>query len=257
MLESWQLKLDRAREHIDAAKDAVDALIKTQPYALGRELEDEGAKHVYRFTRYSDPPLEIGLRVGDAVHNLRSSLDHLALALANKGADTVGVVMTPEEEAGIQFPIVKSSDDFQNQVTRRARLKYVDSVAVDQIRGCQPFRLSAGYIRDPLWIISELDNADKHRRLATLGCVVHLDPVLPPGVPEPRFTKPGGWGLGAVVVAYVFPAPYPEVDMQLDPPFSVAIEDAWPPTRPVHDVLRRYIKHVEEYVAGPLAARFL
>ena len=255
MPESWQLKLDRAREHMDAAKDAVDTFIETKPYALGRELEDEGAKHVYRFTRYSDPPPEIGLRVGDAVHNLRSCLDHLALALAHKGADGKGLTMTREEEADIQFPVVKSPDDFKKQIGR-GRLKYVDSGAVDQIRGCQPFHLG-DYPRHPLWKVSELDNTDKHPRLPTLGCVVHLDPVLPLGIPEPVLTKPDGWGLGAVIVAYVFPAPYPEVDMKLDPPFSVTLDDAWPPTRPVYNVLGRYIKYVEEYVAAPLAARFL
>jgi hypothetical protein len=45
--------------------------------------------------------------------------------------------------------------------------------------------------------------------------------------------------------------------MQFDPPFSVALEDAWPPTSPIHDVLRSYIEYIEKYIVTPLANQFL
>jgi hypothetical protein len=97
--ESVDAKLKWARKHMDAAKHAVDAFVENKPYAVERELEYEGAKHVYRFTRYLEPPTEIGLKVGDAVHNLRSSLDHLALVgghekcseMSTKSAQVSGV----------------------------------------------------------------------------------------------------------------------------------------------------------------------
>lgn len=245
---------------MEALDHAVDAFIEGEPYAVGRELQDEGAKHVYRFAKYTEPPPEIGLKVGDTVHNLRSSLDHLALALAHKGAEAQGITMSPKEEAHIQFPIVTSSNDFEDQVNNRGRLKYVDPAAIHQIRSRQPFQLGTGYSQDRVWNIGELDNADKHRKLATAGCVVHglSDIVVPPGVPHPEATiPPDGWGLGAIVVAYVFPTPHPEVDVQFSPPFSITLEEAWPPTRPIHDVLSGYIEYVNEYIAGPLADRFL
>jgi len=257
--DSVDAKLKWARKHMDAAKHAVDAFVEDKPYAVGRELEDEGAKHVYRFTRYLEPPTEIGLKVGDAVHNLRSSLDHLALALARKGAEAQGVTMTPKEETRIQFPIASTADHFKDQIGS-GRLKNVDASAVDQISWLQPFRQGDNFATATLWCIRELDDADKHQKLTTLGCVVRdLSSItLPPGMREPESTFPrDGWGLGAVVVAYVFPASHPEVDMQFKPTFAVALEEAWPPTRPLYDVLRGYIEYVEEYVVTSLAEQFL
>ena len=257
--DSVDAKLKWARKHMDAAKRSVDVFVDGHPYAVGRELEDEGARHVYRFTRYSEPPTEIGLKVGDTIHNLRSSLDHLALALARKGAEAEGVTMTLKEETRVQFPIASTPDNYKDQIGS-GRLKNVDASAVEQISWLQPYRQGDNFATAPLWCIRELDDADKHRKLATLGCVVRdLSSItLPPGVPEPESTFPReGWGLGAVVVAYVFPAPYPEVDMHFEPTFAVALEEAWPPTRPIYDVLRDYIEYVEEYVVGSLAERFL
>ena len=256
--DSVTAKLKRAREHMQTVKRMVDAFIKTNPYAVGRDLEDEGAKHLYRFTRYTEVPPKIGLRVGDAVHNLRSSLDHLAFALANKGAEAQGITMSLKDETGVQFPIVSTPDKFKDQIDR-GRLKYVDAGAVNEICLLQPFRLGANYAHDRLFLISELDNADKHRKLAASACVVYLDTdMVPHNVPMPKIPfPPSQWGLGAVVVAFVFPTPQPEMDMHFDPPFSVALEDAWPPKRPIHDVLRGYIEYVEKYIVTPLANQFL
>jgi hypothetical protein len=139
-------------------------------------------------------------------------------------------------------------------------LKRVNGDAVDQIRSLQPFRLGDNFAQDRLWLVKELDDADKHRKLVALGCVVReLSGIhVPPGVPQPETTFPrDGWGLNAVVVAYVFPTPHPEMDVKFEPTFSVSMEEGWPPTRPIHDVLRGYIEYVEEYVLGPLSERFL
>jgi hypothetical protein len=243
---------------MQTVKRMVDAFIKTEPYAVGRELEDEGAKHVYRFTRYTEVPPKIGLRVGDAVHNLRSSLDHLAFALANKGAEAQGNTMSPKVETRVQFPIVSTPDKFKDQIDS-GRLKYVDARAVDRIRSLQPFRFGANYANDFLFRVSELDNTDKHRKLAASACVVYIDSdMFPPDLPAPEVTyPPSSWELGAPVVAFVFPTPHPEVDMQFNPPFSVALEDAWPPNSPIHEVLRGYIKYVEQHIVTPLADQFL
>lgn len=256
--ESVALKLGKAREHMQAAKERADAFIGADPYAIGRDLEEDGRKHVHKFTRYEEPPPEIGLTVGDAIHNLRSSLDHLAFALANKGAASVGMAMTSKQETSIQFPIVRALDEFKDQVARN-RLRYVDGEAIRAICLVQPFKRGSQFNIDYLWKIAELDNADKHRKLTTVGCVVHSEaPSLMSSVPEPSRTYHGGpWGLEAKVVTYVFPTPQPEVDMEANSTFSVALEEAWPPTWSLDKVLGEYIDYIENNVLRPLADVFL
>lgn len=256
--ESVALKLGKAREHMKAAKVGANTFIKGNPYSIGRDLEEDGRKHVHRFTRYTEPPPEIGLWVGDAIHNLRASLDHLAFALAHKGAASVGMVMTSKQETAIQFPVVKTLDEFKDQIARN-RLRYVDGEAIKEICLLQPFKRGSQFNIDYLWKIAELDNADKHRKLTTVGCVVHSEPPsLMLDVPEPVRTFHGGpWGLNAKVVTYVFTTPQPEVDMEANSTFSVALEEAWPPTWPLDKVLSEYIDYVEDQVARPLATQFL
>jgi hypothetical protein len=46
--------------------------------------------------------------VGNAIHNFRSVLDHLAFQLAMRGATAVSATVTEKEATRIQFPIVFS-----------------------------------------------------------------------------------------------------------------------------------------------------
>lgn len=228
--DSVRLKLDWARHHMGEATRATDSFISTTPYVVTRQLEDGGAKHVYVFTKYTEPPSEIGLHVGDCIHNLRSSLDHLAMALAQKGARDNLSTLTESEERRIQFPIVKCQDDWDSAI-RQHWLRYVPDAAVQEILLLQPFcRRGAWYDADFLWRIGQLDNADKHRKLISAASVVHMECALPPDVPEPKEVPvQRTWALGGAVAAWVYPTPQRGVDAWR-PSFSVAVDDAWPPT---------------------------
>ena len=80
-----ELKLQRAEEHIAYLDAEIQSFLGSNPYGAYRTVEDEGLEHVIWWSRYAEPPARLGLIAGDAIHNLRSSLDHMVVALAQAG----------------------------------------------------------------------------------------------------------------------------------------------------------------------------
>jgi len=250
-------KIDRAREHVNALDKAINRFLETEPYAAERRLKARDRIHEYVLVRYTEPPDCLGLLVGDAVHNLRSALDHVAFELALKGAQAIGHTMTSEQARRIQYPVVDCSTDFKSQLNRGC-LRYVESVPKAFIERHQPYNLNPEHPeRTVLACLASLDNTDKHRTVVTTSHTVRFQPDysgLPEGVPPPRLTLPRNatWGLGAVVARFTFTQPEPEVDMQFLPKFSIAIDGAWPPTRRADEVLDFYAGWIELFVLGQI-----
>jgi len=110
---SFMLKVDRAREHLHAFDVEASAWIEGKPYAAVDE-PDPGPflypfpypipgtqARRFRVVRVDPVPDPLGPIIGDCVHNLRSSLDHLALALARSFTPA----MTEGQIEGSEFPV--------------------------------------------------------------------------------------------------------------------------------------------------------
>jgi hypothetical protein len=112
------------------------------------------------------------LRAGEAVHHLRTVLDHLvyqmviahtkqpprfhsAFPIVGKGKKRKQLWQTPAEYYACQTSALKN---------------VISADAAALIQSLQPYeRLGSAYEDDPLWQLSELDNAYKHRLLAVVG----------------------------------------------------------------------------------------
>jgi hypothetical protein len=99
------------------------------------------------------PPI-IGIVLGEACYNLRSSLDYLVFALAHLDS---GV-----EESGTQFPIENSRKGFEWR-QKRGWLNGVNAAHVAIIDGLQPYRGCQ-------WTaaLRDVSNRDKHREFAKI-----------------------------------------------------------------------------------------
>jgi hypothetical protein len=196
------------------------------------DLDGKGTHHDLVWKRYVAPPHEIGLIVGDAIHNLRSALDHLTLQLALYGAIGANATLTAKEEIGIQFPIVLTEDEFKQQL-RRGRLRHVRNDARAAIEGAQPYKtlpLTPGLA--PLAILNRLDNADKHRTLVLGAPVVRITHHLWPDdarssqgeYPRERFTgKPG-----TVFMTYRFDTPKSKMEVPVELSYGLVTGDFIP-----------------------------
>jgi len=81
---SWDLKLDRAEHHLKKVRKMIRTFSDGHPYDAVRHdnvriNNQEVWRYVLRFTHQPDENLPI--IVGDVIHNVRSALDHMAVAM--------------------------------------------------------------------------------------------------------------------------------------------------------------------------------
>lgn len=164
-LEGIRAKLDRAEEHLNVLDHLIAAYFADNPYRILGEEETIG--DYWHFSVYLQvdrfPPEEVwGPIIGDAVHNLRSALDHLAWQLAVPAARA----NTPRR---IEFPIFLD-DPANNREVHRLLTKKINCLRPEShalVYGAQPYKTGDSY--HPLWLLNALWNTDKHRTLHTSG----------------------------------------------------------------------------------------
>jgi len=181
---SHDLKLKRAGEYIEALKERIDLWLGSDAYTISRKKDPQTGDTVCRAQIKKPPPAEISLLVGDAVHNLRSALDHAVYFLAERNLGT----LTPETEHALMFPIVGNenskgapadgSEIIDNLITRT--LVGVPDPARAFIKQEQPYHWGDGFRYHSLWCIHDLDRIDKHRRLAVASAFLGLPGVATP-----------------------------------------------------------------------------
>ena len=86
-LEGARLKVERAREHLDNLDRAIKAFRATNSYVVKREFDKGQNRHLFRVHIEKSIPTAFGLIIGDAVHNLRSALDHVVWELSRRVVD--------------------------------------------------------------------------------------------------------------------------------------------------------------------------
>jgi hypothetical protein len=154
----------------------------------------------------------------------------------------------PEPTRSTAWPIEPSPFKWRQKVERRNRpwqfwrkegagpLAGIprDSEAWALIHGSQPYIRSDKARNDPLWSLNELWNADKHRALNLLP--LYTDPGLllkrtifdPPLKPiRSKALAPANRPLKdrTLLARFDFPHPLPQVEVQMNVPFQVALSD--------------------------------
>jgi len=154
-------KLDRAEEHFAELEGLIADFVlperggthtfvqETWPMADG-EWEVIRCLDVVR-----SPPLRWGLIAGDAMHNVRAALDHLAsgLVLANYGEVTTRT----------QFPIYGYEPNRVEARRIERNLAGMDDGDAELIRGMQPYLDMDADRSKRLLVLAQFDNHDKHR----------------------------------------------------------------------------------------------
>lgn len=159
-------KLNRAEHHLKTIKGEVAAFVAPNPDHF---ISDYDASRK-QFVAKPNPALferqdGWSLVVGDCVHNLRSTLDHLAHQLV-----VLGGGVPRSGRGGTAYPIYESGTGVKGgprQVRIEAASGAVAPAVQTRIEELQPYKRSNPPVDDLLWVLSELDNMDKHRQLAT------------------------------------------------------------------------------------------
>ena len=151
------LKIERAGRQFRGLEQDVDAWnAEHQVYAPSRSPWDGDPRvQIFRPPEVAALPwFDWEATFHDGVHNLRAGLDNLCFELAH--LDDVA----PSKPRQIYFPMTKDEKGWQD------RAKYLESVPrslLDRLRECQPWARPDPMNPDPLLLIADIDDGDKHR----------------------------------------------------------------------------------------------
>jgi hypothetical protein len=219
--------LNRAEIHRHEFSNWCDFLRKAIKHDLRRETDCEGSEHRYTLHLPEDSN-RFALIGSDFLHNVRAGLDNLAFRLAELNMARVGKTVPDDDASGIKFPICFNEDEWNARW--RTNLARTSGDAKKLIKSFQPYKRSNPADADPLWIIRELQNIDKHRYMVRLkfdvdglrwnevpGCEVKF-------TPGEVFTNPSGPKSGMELGTFSVSPPSLEVDLEPDPAPAVAID---------------------------------
>ena len=171
-LDNAKLKLERAEQHLETLYPKVQAYLGASEQRMVGEFGEEQVRRAFRRTLESPPVEEWGPIVGDALANMRASLDHLANQLV------IAAGHQPTNET--TFPIFEEQND--GRLNRRtAGMK---AEAVTEVAKLQPYDvpndIASAIQRHPLWVLQKLSNIDKHKRIHVIPIAVGIGRIIEP-----------------------------------------------------------------------------
>jgi hypothetical protein len=178
---SLNLRLARAKVHLDELNARVRLFIESKPYRITCQ-DDLERQHYKIIVEVHDPPLEAALIAGDLVNCLRSCLDNLVWQMAASVICRAGHSDTQSPSRRICFPICKDNT-LDSQIFITKSTFGIPEEAISIIKSFQPYHCGDAYTSSPLWILNELWSIDKHRHIALHSGALQLHFVRP--VPNP------------------------------------------------------------------------
>jgi hypothetical protein len=232
---SWRTKVERAQHHLGDFVERIAPLRERRAYPVSEKLETHEQERVYiariDIPEPTDPLLPI--IAGDLMFNLRSALDHLAVALVREPSErTAFPIFTDDLEA--RDPITGKYLHRSARKRWKAMTKGFPERAMPTIERAQPYRhLREG--RDPqyasLALLRVLQNADKHKRLMLIVSGLQ-SPIIwynvAPGRKNrarlPRVAEDRRLGPGTPVGRSRDPLP-PHMNMEVEGTLDILIRD--------------------------------
>lgn len=166
-----KLKLSRARKQLRDLRRTLERYVASNPCSYRRDVNEEGTHYLYRLL-VAPAPDQVALIADEAVHHLRSLLDHLITAMIEARGKSAN---------GRRFPIFDVEP-----ITLKDRQRFegcIDGVtdwAHDLIVSLQPYKRGDAANTHPLWILNRLNNRLKHTSLELFALRVGAPDV--PGV---------------------------------------------------------------------------
>jgi hypothetical protein len=251
LVSAW-IKFGRATSHAEAITQEADTFLNAHPeptfavrFAGEVHPGAEGMCGIYVERGYPDPPDLFPMLLGDAIHNYRCVLDHVAWQLVAAG----GVTLTPGAARRVQFPIYEDETKFDNEVA--SRLPGVAPAAAEAIRRRLSFK-NGQADATPLHTLQALSNDDKHRSIHLVTAALwggsigytctdcrSLARNDPPTFPRLKT------GTLIATMRLAYEGPNPDVTVTVKPVASVFLEDGREITNllvDMHDAVRAILK---------------
>lgn len=157
MFEDCDIKLERAEAHINELARWIAEHHETHPPIVDARYDDNGHL-VHLGVSIKGLPRSVSALIGDAVHNLRTSLDILAVQLVNN---------VHSGTRGVYFPFAANDDQFEKALVS-SKFDRAGAEAVALLRKWKPFTGGNSDLR----ALHDLDLRDKHNAIIPVASMV-------------------------------------------------------------------------------------
>lgn len=201
------VKLARAGYHIADVEARIAAYLSSDFYRIRLEPQPGGQIGVL-FDSLHQPDKVVNAAIGDAIGNLRSALDYIAVAIS---LPITGVI----EKIG--FPFADNEAGFKGECGRTS-LSWPPDIIKFFVDDVQAYKGGKGH---EFWVVNNLRNIDKHRLLLTVANMA--------GVTASWKTSSGGaencsMMMQASQTGYFILAPARDFEFTDKPRFSFSVE---------------------------------
>lgn len=219
-------KLDRAYEHLHALDEEARKFVRTYPYGVRQQIENEGRRHISTLDIFREPdPTAFGVLIGDCAGNLRAALDHLVFAVGRvnlSGADfqTWG--------HRLAFPICTSPKAWESEL-KGHRLEGIPDPVQAEIKRRQPYITDNPAEHAPLAVLQWINDRDKHRLVHTvagyvLPAQINFTPEIPAGT-DFYFGAPPYTESGAEILSFDLPEPIPHMQVKFQMMLQISLRE--------------------------------
>ncbi len=252
---SWRLKVNRAYKHFTDAVTAATEFIQGEPCQIIPDTESEPGKLRVWIKLSEELPDHIALAAGDAVHNMRSALDHIVYEISSRRESA------PEWTA---FPILSHKGNWEKRDKKGALQRTCGKYAVrllpdavqafiESLQPYQEFSDADAFLpsRERLAQLHSMDIDDKHKNLNLAVIDLENLAVGHDGaaiLPDWEYVHPGGpLKLNTPELLFQFGS-RGQVDMKPIVTLGVAFSEGLAPNEPVPDCLREQLRCVEDVI---------
>jgi len=234
LLDGPRHKLGRAERQLDDLEAEIARFLRRDTYEITQNFDPKAGRVELWFVMKQRPPLSWSVTMGEIVHNLRSSLDHLAcqLFLASGGNDCEGTKTA--------FPVLPDTTDVGFRKWIDNQLPGLCNGMIAELHALQPYKRGNDAWRDPLAVLNRLSNKDKHRLLVPMfaatipgstGMIGHRELRDVEETPSATFDLAAGplrEDTPIAVVDFPITGPNPYVEVEPHFPIDIAFDDGGP-----------------------------
>jgi ribosomal protein S6E (S10) len=169
-----RLKLTRAANQLNALNDTIQGFHESKPYRIVVNTDEKPGWYVARVQVLNDVDPMWGVIAGEVAHDLRSALDGLVWQLARLDSGL--------ESTKSQLLVSLRRRSFRN-AAKKGFLEELSTRHIAMLERFQPYK--GGDKHSSLWLLHQLNIADKHHAIQVIGATAQ----------EFGFSIPGGQDL--------------------------------------------------------------
>jgi hypothetical protein len=159
--DSVRYKIFRSITHLKELETELHSYYETNPARVVRQSDGDPDRFIGKLETAAPIPARLPIIIGDCLQNMRSSLDYLVWELVLAAKNSPG--------KHNMFPVCATLESFDNQLIKQRRLDGVSPDAIAEIQALQPYHGGQDFDKNFLWVIDDLCNINKHRRLLVIN----------------------------------------------------------------------------------------